>query len=102
MRVAGTSAPRADGVAKVTGAARYTIDLSVPGMAHAIVVRSTRAHAHIRGIDRDAAAAAPGVVRVITGDDILAAGLTPYYGHVVLDHPALAIGKVRFHGEPVA
>ena len=101
-RVAGTSAPRVDGIAKVTGAARYAIDLSVPGMAHVIVVRSTRAHARIRGINRDAAAASPGVLRVITGDDLVAAGLTPYYGHVVLDHPVLAIGKVRFHGEPVA
>jgi len=101
-RVAGTSAPRADGIAKVTGAARYAIDLSVPGMAHVIVVRSTRAHASIKAIDRDAAALSPGVLRVITGDDLLAAGLTPYYGHVVLDHPVLAIGKVRFHGEPVA
>jgi CO/xanthine dehydrogenase Mo-binding subunit len=101
-RVAGTSAPRADGIAKVTGAARYAIDLSVPGMAHVIVVRSTRAHARIRSIDREAAASSPGVLRVVTGDDLLAAGLTPYYGHVVLDHPVLAIGKVRFHGEPVA
>src|SRR6266704_1749710 len=101
-RVVGISARRADGVAKVTGAARYAIDLSVPGMAHAIVVRSTRAHARIAGIDRTAAAASPGVIRVITGDDLLAAGLTPYYGHVVLDHPVLAIERVRFHGEPVA
>lgn len=100
--IAGTSAPRADGIAKVTGAARYAIDLSVPGMVHAVVVRSSRAHARITGIDRAAAAASPGVLRVITGDDLLAAGLTPYYGHVVLDHPVLAIGKVRFHGEPVA
>jgi len=101
-RVAGTSAPRADGIAKVTGAARFTVDLSVPGMAHAIVVRSGRAHARITGIERGAAAASPGVLGVITGDDLIAAGLTPFYGHVVLDHPVLAIGKVRFHGEPVA
>jgi CO/xanthine dehydrogenase Mo-binding subunit len=101
-RVAGTSARRVDGIAKVTGAARYTVDLSVPGMAHAIVVRSTRAHARIVSIDRAAAAASPGVIRVLTGDDLLAAGLTPYYGHVVLDHPVLAIERVRFHGEPVA
>ena len=101
-KIAGTSARRVDGIAKVTGAARYTIDLTVPGMAHAIVVRSTRAHARIVNIDRAAAAASPGVIRVITGDDLLAAGLTPYYGHVVLDHPVLAIERVRFHGEPVA
>jgi CO/xanthine dehydrogenase Mo-binding subunit len=101
-RVAGTSAPRVDGVAKVTGAARYTVDLSVPGMAHAIVVRSTRAHARIVRIDRDAAERSPGVLKVVTGEDMLAAGLTPYYGHVVLDHPIVAIGKVCYHGEPVA
>src|SRR5207248_1347171 len=73
-----------------------------PGMAYAAVVRSTRAHAKITGIDRTAAAASPGVIRVLIGDDLLAAGLTPYYGHVVLDHPVLAIERVRFHGEPVA
>jgi CO/xanthine dehydrogenase Mo-binding subunit len=101
-RVVGTSARRADGIAKVTGSARYAVDLSVPGMAHAIVVRSTRAYAKITSIERDAAAASPGVIRVLTGDDLLAAGLTPYYGHVVLDHPVLAIERVRFHGEPVA
>ncbi|HEX9269726.1 MAG TPA: xanthine dehydrogenase family protein molybdopterin-binding subunit [Candidatus Limnocylindria bacterium] len=101
-RTAGTAAPRADGIAKVTGAARYAIDLSAPGMAHAVAVRSTRAHARIAGIERGAAEAGAGVLRVITGDDLLAAGLTPYYGHVVLDHPVLAIGKVRYHGEPVA
>lgn len=100
-RVAGTEAPRVDGIAKVTGAARYAMDLSVPGMAHAIVVRSERAHARIAGVDREAAAQHPGVLRILTGDDLVAAGLTPYYGHVVLDHPVLAIGKVRFHGEPV-
>jgi CO/xanthine dehydrogenase Mo-binding subunit len=101
-RVAGTSARRADGVAKVTGAARYAIDISVPGMAHAVAVRSTRAHARIARIRGDAAAASPGVLRVVTGNDLLAAGLIPYYGHVVLDHPVLAIERVRFHGEPVA
>lgn len=101
-RVAGTEAQRVDGIAKVTGAARYAVDLSVPGMAHAIVIRSGRAHARIASISRDAAAASPGVLRILTGDDLVAAGLTPYYGHVVLDHPVLAIGKVRFHGEPVA
>src|SRR2546428_13212999 len=101
-RVVGTSARRVDGVAKVTGAARYAIDLSVPGMAHAIVVRSTRAHARIVGVEREAARRKPGVLAVVTGDDLIAAGLTPYYGHVVLDHPVLAIGRVRYHGEPVA
>jgi CO/xanthine dehydrogenase Mo-binding subunit len=101
-RVAGTSAPRTDGIAKVTGAARYAVDLAVPGMAHAIVVRSTRGHARIVRIARDEAERAEGVLKVITGEDLVRAGLVPYYGHVVLDHPVLAQGKVRYRGEPVA
>lgn len=99
--VAGTSAPRADGIAKVTGTARYTVDISVPGMAYTFIVRSDRAHAKILRIQREAASKAPGVVAIVTGDDLVNAGLTPYYGHVVLDHPVLAIGKVLYHGEPV-
>ena len=102
LRVAGTEAHRADGIAKVTGAAKYAVDLSVPGMAHAVMVRSTRAHATITGIERDAAERSPGVVKVLTGADLVAAGLRPYYGHIILDHPVLAIGRVRYHGEPVA
>jgi len=100
-RAAGRPAKRLDGVAKVTGAARYAVDLSVPGMAHALMIRSTRAHARIARIERAAAQRAPRVLKIITGDDLVAAGLTPYYGHVVLDHPVLAIGKVRYHGEPI-
>jgi CO/xanthine dehydrogenase Mo-binding subunit len=102
LRVAGTSAPRVDGVAKVTGAARYAVDLSVPGMVYAVAARSTRAHAAIVAVDGAAALASPGVLRVITGKDLVDAGVTPYYGHVVLDHPVLAIDRVRFIGEPVA
>ena len=101
-RIAGTAAPRIDGIAKVTGAARYAVDLSVPGMAHAVVVRSTRAHARIVRIDRDAARTSPGVIAVITGRDMVDAGLTPYYGHIVLDHPVVAIEKACYYGDPVA
>jgi CO/xanthine dehydrogenase Mo-binding subunit len=101
-RVAGTEAKRADGIAKVTGAARFTVDLTAPGMAHAIVIRADRPHARIVRIDRDAAERSPGVLKVITGDDLVRRGYTPYYGHVVLDHPVLAIERVRYQGEPVA
>lgn len=98
--VAGRSVPRVDGPAKVTGAAKYAIDIAHPGMLHGIVVRSERAHAMIRSIDGSRAAAAPGVVRVITGGDL--SGLDPHYGHIIRDHPVLAIDRVRFMGEPVA
>ncbi|HEX6026055.1 MAG TPA: xanthine dehydrogenase family protein molybdopterin-binding subunit [Solirubrobacter sp.] len=100
MKVVGTSVPRVDGMEKVTGRARYTLDLTLPGMAHGSVVRSARAHARIVGIDAAAAEAVPGVHAVVTGASV--APLDPRFGHVVRDHPALAVDRVLYHGEPVA
>ncbi|HYB71848.1 MAG TPA: molybdopterin cofactor-binding domain-containing protein, partial [Candidatus Sulfotelmatobacter sp.] len=94
------SVPREDGVAKVTGRAIYTCDVVLEGMAWAKVLRSPLAHARIASIDVSAARRRPGVIDVLTGGDLQ--GLDPYYGHAVKDHPLLAIGKVRFRGEPVA
>ena len=96
----GRSVQRVDAVAKVTGAATYAVDVSAPGMLHGIVVRSTRAHAVITEISTDRALAVPGVAAVITSDDLT--GLFPRFGHIVPDHPILAIDKVRYYGEPVA
>jgi CO/xanthine dehydrogenase Mo-binding subunit len=100
FKVVNHSVPRADGVAKVTGRAIYTSDLELDGMAWAKVLRSPYAHARIVSIDVSAARRHPGVLDVITGADL--ASLRPYYGHAMKDHPVLAIGKVRFIGEPVA
>ena len=94
------SVPRRDGWEKVTGRARYAIDMALPNMAHAAVVRSERAHAYITGIDRAGAEAAPGVVAVVTADDLGELGRR--FGHIVPDHAILAEGKVRYYGEPVA
>jgi CO/xanthine dehydrogenase Mo-binding subunit len=100
LRVVGTSVPRVDGLAKVTGRAKYAIDLAVPGMAHGAVVRADRAHARIRDIDAGVAEAEPGVFAVVTGASV--APLDPRFGHVARDHPALARDRVLYHGEPVA
>jgi CO/xanthine dehydrogenase Mo-binding subunit len=94
------SVPRTDGVAKVTGSATYASDITLAGMACAKLLRSPFAHAKILSIDVSEAKRQPGVVDVLTGNDLGA--LHPYYGHAVKDHPLLAIGKVRFAGEPVA
>jgi len=59
----------------LTGLGRYTDDISLASQAHAAFVRSPHAHARIRGIDVSAARAAPGVVAVFTGADVLAEGL---------------------------
>ena len=96
----GESAPRRDAWEKVTGRACYAIDASIPHMAHAAVVRSERAHAYITGIDRAEAEAAPGVIAVVTADDL--GDLGRRFGHIVPDHAILAVGKVRYYGEPVA
>jgi CO/xanthine dehydrogenase Mo-binding subunit len=98
--VVGKSVRRPDLVEKVTGAAEYCVDVTMPGMAHAKIVRSDRAHARITGIDVGAALASPGVVAVVTADDI--ATLHARFGHIITDHWILAPDKVRYYGEPVA
>ena len=92
--------PRRDAWEKVTGRARYAVDAVLPNMAHAAVVRSERAHAHITGIDRAEAEAAGGVIAVVTAGDLGHLGLR--FGHIVPDHAILAVDKVRYYGEPVA
>ena len=92
--------PRLDAVPKVTGRARYAVDFRTHGMLFSALVRSERAHALLSGIDATAALATPGVVAVVTGKDL--ASLFPRFGHIIPDHPILAIDKVRYHGEPVA
>ena len=96
----GTSVRRRDLLEKVTGAAQYTVDVTMPGMLHATVVRSDRAHARILGIDAAEALAAHDVVAVVTAEDL--APLFPRFGHIIADHFILATGKVRYFGEPVA
>ncbi|RUT28886.1 xanthine dehydrogenase family protein molybdopterin-binding subunit [Arsenicitalea aurantiaca] len=59
----------------ITGRGRYVADHAVPGQAHAAIVSSPHAHARILGLDVSAAAAAPGVLAVLTGADVLADGL---------------------------
>ena len=68
-RVIGTRPVRHDGVDKVTGAARYGADISLPGMLHAKILRSPHAHARIKNIDTSKAEALPGVVAVATSAD---------------------------------
>ncbi len=59
----------------LTGQGRYSDDVNVAGQAFAVMVRSPHAHAQVRSIDTAAASAAPGVLAVLTGRDLLADGL---------------------------
>ncbi|HEV2032694.1 MAG TPA: xanthine dehydrogenase family protein molybdopterin-binding subunit [Candidatus Dormibacteraeota bacterium] len=87
----------------ITGAGRFVDDIQPDRCLHAAFVRSTLAHATIRAVDVAAAAAAPGVVAVLTAADL---GLPARVGfHTVPEvfaRPPLAEGRVRFVGEPVA
>jgi carbon-monoxide dehydrogenase large subunit len=94
----------------LTGKGRYVDDLNRPGQAYAVFLRATHAHATLNSIDTEAAAASPGVVAVLTGADLAADGVGPIPCGFAADggpqnappRPALAQGKVRFVGDPVA
>ena len=89
------------GLARVTGAADYTFDLTLPHMQHGKLLRSPHAHARIRCIDTRAALAIPGVTCVVTGAD-LASLADPLYGVALRDQPVIATDRVRYVGDVVA
>ena len=66
----GTPTTRVDGVAKVTGAARYASDEPVANPAFACLVTSNIARGHITGFDLDAARAVPGVLDILTHETV--------------------------------
>jgi len=96
----GAATPRVDGVEKVTGAAKFTGDLRFADLLDAKVLRSPLAHARVISIDTSKAAAMPGVVAILTRDDLHDSD--PYYGNCLRDRAVVATDKVRFVGEPVA
>jgi carbon-monoxide dehydrogenase large subunit len=96
----------------LTGRGRYTADWNLPGQAYGHFLRSDRAHAEIARIDIGAAASSRGVLGVFLGEDLIRAGFKsphpiPLKGKdgstlKVPHRNALAAGRVRFVGEPVA
>jgi aerobic carbon-monoxide dehydrogenase large subunit len=97
----------------ITGRGRYTDDIKFANATQAVVLRSRVAHANIRRIDATAARGMPGVLLVLTGDDVKAEKLGNIPCQVPLTNrdgsarhdtprPVLAIGKVRHVGQPVA
>ena len=98
----GRSVPRTEGREKVTGRAEYVHNMRLPGMLVAKIFRSTVAHGLIKSIDTSAAKSVPGVIHVVTIDDVRKLIPNPYYGPAFHDQPILADKKVRFVGEPVA
>ncbi len=97
----------------LTGQGRFVEDIAVEGCLHAAFVRSPHAHARIGAVDVAAAVVSPGVALVLTGADLAAAGVKPMRAALPMDsfdgtpfhepmRHALAVGAVRFVGEPVA
>ncbi len=110
----GHTVRRIEDPALITGRGQFTDDLQRAGLAHLVFVRSPHAHATIKDIDFADAIAVPGVIAVITGADLVAAGIKPMPGPpAILHRPdggaaatavrrALAVDTVRFVGEAVA
>ena len=97
-RVIGRSTPRIEGVEKVTGTAKYSADVTLPGMLWGKVARSPVPYGRITRVDISQALQVPGVKAVITGKDV--AGMR--IGRRIYDMPLLADDVVRFVGEKVA
>jgi CO/xanthine dehydrogenase Mo-binding subunit len=98
MSAIGTRFVRPDGVEKVTGLGRYTADLIAPGMLHGRFRYAAHPHARIRRIETTAARNLPGVLAVITQDDVPLVR----YGPSVKDRTLFAKDVVRYEGEIVA
>ena len=96
LRYVGKPVARDDAIDKVTGTARYTHDLAVPGMLHAALVTSPHASARIVCVETSTATVLPGVRAVLAGD-----GLCHQLGLYMQDKWILARGVVRYQGEPV-
>jgi len=98
-RIIGTPRPKVDAYGKVTGRALYADDIMLPRMVYGRLLRSPHPHARILSIDTRKALELPGVLSVLTGEDLPQKfGILPSSQ----DEYALAIDKVRYVGDPVA
>ncbi len=102
-RWVGKSLNRVEDPRLLRGEGRYIDDISLPGMAHAAVVRSPHAHARVLRVDTSKAEQLPGVIAVLTGADVAArAGALPSFGAGEIVQDMIVTEKVRHYGETVA
>lgn len=105
FKVIGTRVDRVDGVAKVTGQAAFGADIHLPGLLYGKILRSPHPRARITRIDTSRARQHPGVMAVLTGDDLpaLPPGIATQLGDAAqLSERILSRGNVRWKGHPVA
>ncbi len=109
----GQPVPRSEDPVLLRGEGHYADDVSLPGQAYAVMVRSGYAHGIIRRIDTAAARAMPGVLGVYTAAELAAGGVGPLPARQVMNnrdgtpmltpvHHALATDKVRHVGDAIA
>ena len=97
-RIIGKPIGRLDGIDKVSGEARYSGDVTLPGLVWGAALRSPLPHARILRIDTSKATALPGVLAVLAARDVP----NVLVGRRMFDMPILARDRVRFIGEKVA
>jgi len=97
--IIGNEIPRPDALAKATGTALFADDIPVDNCTHMKIVRSPHHHARIIAVDRGAALAVPGVLAVLTAEDVGGTNIIKMAGE---DQPVLCGDKVRMIGDPVA
>src|SRR5918912_3735192 len=99
LRLVGKRFKRADSPERLTGQVRYTGDLVLPGLLHGRLVRSPHASARIVSIDKSAAEATPGVVAVLTAEDLPVSDIR---GAVESRTIMMALERTTYVGQPVA
>ncbi len=97
LSVVGRATPKKDGAEKVTGRTRYLHDLALPRLAHGKIVRARHPHARLVRVDTRRAAALPGVLAVLTAEDVQ----QDRFGFA-RDQTALKAGKVRCIRDEIA
>ncbi len=108
----GKAVERREDARFLTGRGQYTDDISLPGQSYGVFLRSPHAHAVIKSLDTGAAAKAPGVLGIFTGEHFKEVGGLPCGWQINNSsdgspmkeprHPILADGKVRYVGDRVA
>lgn len=107
-RLIGAAIERFEDLRFLRGKGTYIADIALPGMLQAVMVRSAVAHGCIRSIDTSSAAAMPGVVAVLTAADLganvprIPLRLDGQASYKPFEQPVIAVGKVRYVGEPIA
>jgi len=111
LRFGAINTGRREDAALLTGGAKFTDDIHLPGEVHAVFLRAPHGHAILRGVNAARARQMPGVLAVLTGKEVAAAGLgaippavvlhgrAPMYGPAI---PILVHDRVRYVGEAVA